>query len=850
MSSISPTTSTTSTTGTSSTTTATTTNPYAPPIQFNGVISGLDTSSIISALMQAYEQPQVDIQNQITSLNTNLSDYQQLSSDFLNLQTAANNLTSASDWQVTSATTSNPAVATATTTSGATPSTISFNVDQLAQGNVVAGANTLSSLSSTVASGNFLLSSSAAGYGVSSLAGSSLAVGTHSFDVTQALTGGTASATTALASSVTIGSSNDTIDATVNGTAETFTIASGTYTPSQLAQAITAATSGSGTPLLNAQVNSRGQLEVGTSLLGSSASLQLTGGSALSTLGLSTQATASVGTAGSITLDGTTTAINNVQSGATTTLTDGSGGTITMGIGAFGLSKGSFSASEISAGSGSLSSVVANINASDSGVTASAVQVGTNAYILQLSSNTTGTDGNITVESSPFSASVGSFNSITAGQNAVISVGGTNGYELSSQTNTVSGVLPGVNINLVSAQAPGSSPITLSVTPDGTKMATAVQSLITAANTALSDINKYAGYNAATGTGGPLMGNSDLNALTSQILGVISNEVGLNGTTAATAGITLNKNGSIDFNATTFAQAYDANPSQVASLFTQGGSLSASSNAYSGAVTLSYAGNATQAGSYPIVITHSATQAVDTGSVVASGTITSAESLSFTSGGTTATYAASAGESLSSIAAGINASFASSGLALSATVNTTASGSQLVISSQNYGSAQSFTVATSGTTGQLGLTTNGTTYTGTDVAGTIDGVTATGSGQYLSAPIDNPTLAGLSLQVTATGITSATNLGNFTYTPGIAGGMGATGYGASDPTTGSLSDTIASINQQISSLQQQYNNYTPMIQSEQKMLQNEFDNMETQLGTLKNQGSYLSSEIAQLPTGG
>jgi len=519
-----------------------------------------------------------------------------------------------------------------------------------------------------------------------------------------------------------------------------------------------------------------------------------------------------------------------------------------MGIGTFGIAKGSFSASEISAGSGSLSSVVSNINAANTGVTASAVQVGTNAYVLQLSSNSTGTDGNITVETSPFSASVGGFNTVTAGQNALISVGGSGGYELSSQTNTVSGVLPGVNINLVSAQAPGSSPITLSVTPDGTKMATQVQALVTAANTALSDINKYAGYN--NGKGGPLMGNADLNALTSQILGVIANAVGANGTTAANAGITLNKNGSIDFNATTFANAYDANPSQVASVFTQGGTLNATSNAYSGSVTLSYAGNATQPGSYNIVVSHSATQAVDTGSVVASGAVGSAETLSFTSGGATATYSASAGESLSSIAAGINASFASAGLGLAATVNTTSSGSQLVISSQNYGSSQSFTVATSGTTGQLGLTANGTTYTGTDVAGTIDGVAATGSGQFLTAPLDNPTLAGISLQVTATGITSATDLGNFNYTAGIAGGMGTTGYGASDPITGSLSSTISSINQQISSLQQQYNSYTPMIQNEQQMLQQEFNNMEAQLGTLKNQGSYLSGEIAQLPTGG
>ncbi len=845
MSAISPTSSTTSTS------TSTTSSSGSGPITFNGIISGLNTTAIINALMQAYEQPQIDIGNQIQTLQANLSDYQQISADMTGLQSAADSLTQTSQWSVMGATTSNSAVATATAGAGASPSTIAFNVNQLAQSNVITGANSVSSTTSTVASSNFLLSSQASGFGISSLAGSSLTVGTHAFSVSTALSGGVATGSAYLPSSVTIGSSNDTVNATVNGTAYTFTIASGTYTQAQLSQAVASASVVSGTQLLQSRVNSDGQLVVGTSLLGSSASLQLTGGTALSTLGLAAQSTASVGTAGSITLDGTATAVNNVQAGSTVSLADGSGGTITAGIGSFGIKKGSFNAMEVAAGNGSLQDVVNNINNSGAGVTATAVQVSSTQYILQLSSNTTGTDGAITVESAPFATALGSFNTVAAAQNSQINVGGSGGYVLSGQTNAISGVLPGVTINLVSAQAPGSSPIDLTVSPDGQSMAKQVQSLVTAANQALTDINKYAGYNYKTNTGGPLMGDSTLSQLTNQVLGIVSNAIGQGNFTPAQAGLSVTSGGLLQFDPTTFAQAYDANPSQVASLFNQSGSFTPSSSTYSGTVSLVYASDGTAAGAYPITITHSATQAQDAGNVLSTGTITNAETITVTMNGASASYAAAAGESLTSIAQGLNAAFVASGIGVAATVVTSSGGSQLVLTSNQYGSAQSFSVdSTAAGSGQTGLVTTANTpqsFTGTDVAGTINGVTATGSGQVLSAPTSDPTLAGLAVQVTATGITSATNIGTFNYQQGIAGGLAYASNGAAAPVTGSLTTTVSGIQGQIASLQQQYASYTPMIQAEQAMLEQEFSTMESQLGALQNQGQWLAGQIKQLP---
>jgi flagellar hook-associated protein 2 len=443
-------------------------------------------------------------------------------------------------------------------------------------------------------------------------------------------------------------------------------------------------------------------------------------------------------------------------------------------------------------------------------------------------------------------------NTITAPQDAQIQVGGTGGYLVNSSSNILTGVMPGVSINLVSAQASGSSPVTISVAPDGNTMAGLVQSMVTAANKALTDINTYAGYNAKTKSAGPLMGDPNLNAITTQIEGVIAG-VGssFGATNASTVGLNLTSAGQITFDKSTFLSAYQANPTAVTNLFAQGGSLTPASSTYSGTASLVSAGDGTQPGSYPVVITQSATQANDLGLVSSTGTITNAETITVSSGSLSASYAATAGESFSSIAAGLNTALSTAGIGVGAQDLSVTGGSQLSLTSGTYGSAANFSVTSTAVgTGQTGLATTANvaqSFTGIDVAGTINGVAATGSGQTLTAPYTDPNLAGLALNITATGITSATDIGSFNYQPGIAGGLAFQANGAVSSTNGTLTDTIQNLNSQITNLQQQYNSYTPMLLNEQKMLQQEFSTMETQMSGLVNQGSWLASQIKNLP---
>lgn len=846
-----------------SSSTSTSSNPLIPSVVSYGLETGLDTSSIIQAELQPYQQQITDLQNQQTSLGTNVSDYQKINSDLATLNTDAGLLSTSSGWAARAATVSNSAVATATAADGTPTGSIQFSVLQLAASNSIVSSGTASSTSQIVsAAPDFLLSQGGATLGLSSLgATSGLSLGSHNVAVTQASSAASTSGTTVLGSAasgiaITAGS-NDTVNVDVDGNSYSLVLAaspSGGYSGSGLLTAVQSAITAAGASgVLQAGYDSAGHLMLSTTAQGSSQSLSVTGGDALSTLGLSTTGTLS-GTDGIVTVDGTANTFSDITAGSTVTLNGPGGAAMTAQIatpsatGGSMLSLGSLSATNISTGSGSLADLVANINAAGTGITASAVQSGTNQYVLQLASSATGASNDLSVDMGAFSSSsLGALQVASAGQDAQIQVGGAGGYTVSSANDTFTGLLPGLSI---SVQQTTSSPVTVSVNNDVSTIAGSVQNLVNDANAVLSDIQTYAGYNQSTKSGGPLMGQAPLQNLTNQILALFASASGTStlGNSVA-AGIKIS-NGQLTFDQTAFETAYQANPTQMQAMFTRGGSFSASSPSYAGEVSLDYASTSTKAGSYAVVVNQSATQAQATGAALAGGTVGAGETLTIGAGGSSVQYTTTAGESLQAVAQGLNASFAGSSMGLSAQI---VQGNQLQIESVGYGSHYGFTVSTTNTAaGTLGLTggTASASYSGLDVEGTINGVAATGSGQFLSAPASDPSLAGLTLQVTATGISSPTSLGNFTYSPGLAQSLSNLSDAASNPATGTITQTITSIQNQAQNLNPQIQFYTNIMDAEQKVLLNRYANLESTVGTLKNQSSTLAQELSGLSSSG
>jgi len=120
--------------------------------KIDGLVSGLDTTSIINAIMAQAALPQTNLKNNLAIQQAKLAAYQVINTKFATLQSAADALTSATTWQAMAVTSSSSTVS-ASATAGAQAGNFTFDVTQVAGYQSSVFANTVSSTSATVVSG-------------------------------------------------------------------------------------------------------------------------------------------------------------------------------------------------------------------------------------------------------------------------------------------------------------------------------------------------------------------------------------------------------------------------------------------------------------------------------------------------------------------------------------------------------------------------------------------------------------------------------------------------------------------------------------------------------------------------
>jgi flagellar hook-associated protein 2 len=213
-----------------------------------------------------------------------------------------------------------------------------------------------------------------------------------------------------------------------------------------------------------------------------------------------------------------------------------------IGLGSFQLQVGSAAAVPITVDNtnNTPAGLATYINAQNLGVTASVV-TDANGVRLALLSNATGLPADLTIASNTNTTSL-SFTKTATAANASLTV---DGLTISSASNTVTGVLGGVTLNLLNA-SPG-APIALKVAPDSARATQAVNDFVTAYNSIITTINQQFTYNPASGKAGELSGNGDLRALQTQLLNEATYSVsGNNGITGlASLGVNLNNDGTL-----------------------------------------------------------------------------------------------------------------------------------------------------------------------------------------------------------------------------------------------------------------------------------------------------------------
>ena len=232
----------------------------------------------------------------------------------------------------------------------------------------------------------------------------------------------------------------------------------------------------------------------------------------------------------------------------------------TLASGTFNLSIGGGKANTITINSSdnTLTGLASAINNQNLGVTASVV-TDANGARLALVSQSSGAAGDLSISGASSGLSFG-FTKAATGTNASLTV---DGVPVSSASNTVTGAVTGLTLNLTGADP--NTTVSISVAPNASAVTSAVTSFVNDYNTLIGQVNTENSFDASTNSAGPLQGDSTVEMLQSALLGSISYSAGGNSAVATLAdlGITMNDDGTISLDSSTLNNAISNNYSAV-----------------------------------------------------------------------------------------------------------------------------------------------------------------------------------------------------------------------------------------------------------------------------------------------
>lgn len=783
--------------------------------------AGIDVSSIVSGLIAVERQPITTLATRQAKVKLQSDAVARLKSNVTSLKTLAAGVLTNGVAKLGSSVSVQGAVS-ASLSSTARAGSVTFTVDQLARAQGMRTATTVGASTSVVTTqASLAIATTASQIGIGNISvGAGVTPAKYAVSVTQATIGAVKTAGSALAGATLIDGTNNTLTIEIDGVAQSVTIAGGIYSPAALVDAVQTALEAA-PAAANASLDATGRLRITTDHEGSAATLRVTGGNALTALGLSVDASAIQGTDGTMQIGANpAVTVTSAGTGGTVNVSTGTGNlTLTLDG---GLRTGLSQVAVVSTGDRSLAAVAAAINGAGVGASASAVKVSDGNWLLQVNASNTGTANQLSLDSSVF-AGVGGLLETSAARDAQITIGsGPGAYSVMASGNVFNDVLQGVTLT---ATAESATPVTVNVSRDDTATADAVEKLVTAVNSVLADIALQTKYDPKTKTSSPLSGDATIRRLAEQVRAAVTGVVGSGaGGLASSVGITTQRDGTLKFDKAMFTAAMTADPTAVERLFAQGGSST-------GGVSFAAAGPTTVAGSYAVQVTTPATRAT-TGDVLIGGS-PAGQRVGVRIGAITAVYDASPGATAADIVAGLNAALSEAGLGVNAEV----SGGGVRLTSTVFGGAGAF---------EANLDVNGAgswaTNTGSDVVGTIDGQAAVGVGQRLRLlPTDTSLARGLEIDVQE-GMTGA--LGPVSYDPGIAARIvalatAATGEG------GSLTITTETYDKRYSAFDDQIAKFEARIVIKEAQLRRQWTAVQTLLSSLQTQGDWLSSQLSQ-----
>lgn len=467
------------------------------------------------------------------------------------------------------------------------------------------------------------------------------------------------------------------------------------------------------------------------------------------------------------------------------------------------------------------------INDSDAGVTATIVNTGTGAtpYQLVVTGNDTGATNTISIDLTSFTGSL-AFTEKQAAQNAQFTV---NSLALERSTNKIDDVVPGVSFDLKSA---GTSTVTLTANFDAIK--TKVKKYVDAHNQLIGFINAEIHTPTTTGDGGAFNGESAVRNLKFQILSQNGSGIfpGVSLTQLAEIGLSLDKDGALKFDETEFDEAAGDNLADVTSLLTTKGDFVKGDAGFS----IFDLPDDVAPGKYTVAITQAATKATATaGAAFASGGLGADEKLTFTVSGKSIDVQLKAGDTLAQSITKINGAFNAADVDIKASDDS----GTLKIGAIKAGSKLNFSAVSNVASGatSTGVGTSALTGTGLDVIGTIDGVAATGDGEFLKGNTGTA-FEGVRLRYVGTGPGST----ELTVGPdGFFVRMDELLDDSLDPDFGAIATRIEGLGDSIDNIDDRIETTSKRVEEYRAVLERRFTALEELIGKLNSQQTFLAT---------
>jgi flagellar hook-associated protein 2 len=418
------------------------------------------------------------------------------------------------------------------------------------------------------------------------------------------------------------------------------------------------------------------------------------------------------------------------------------------------------------------------------------------------------------------------------------------GITVVKRTNVVADAIEGVTLTLAKTNVGAPATLTVSANAEGAQKA--MDAFVKAYNDVQKTIATLTRYDAAKQQASVLTGDAAVRSVQDKLRGIVAGGIaGASGTpgelaSLVQAGVKTAADGTITLDAAKFGSLLASDPAGVEQLF------SAMAKASDALVRYAGASDKTNVGNYAVTVSQLATRATFAGSSAAGLTITAGvnDALTVTVDNVTTAVTLTAGvyadanALAAEVASRVNGTSAMRGAGRS--VSVAASAGVLTATSATWGSSSA--VSFSGTAAVTLFGGAPVASGGLDVAGTIDGVTAIGSGRTLTAAAGTPA-EGLKLDIEGGALGAR---GTVRYTQGVAS-LFATTLDDLLESDGLVAAKTEGVQASIKAIDKRKEALEARLERVEDAYRRQYTALDTTISRMSAISTYLAQQLANLP---